>query len=51
MTDQQIEIFTTQDGQAQISVALDKDTVCKTAICKKSIVLAPSHLPSFSISM
>lgn len=30
MTNQQIEIFTTQDGHAEISVALDKDTVWLT---------------------
>lgn len=30
MSNQQIEIFTTQDGQAQLRVALDKDTVWLT---------------------
>jgi hypothetical protein len=30
MTNQQIEIFITQDGHAQISIALDKDTVWLT---------------------
>lgn len=27
MTDQQIQIFTSEDGEAQLEVALDQDTV------------------------